>query len=250
MELTVSVSTVIFLAEPSPDGFPLPPTEDVVYAFVGGFGRGAAAGAAVFALPSPFPLSLPLSLPILALMVLLDALSPLSISVSDLDVPFSTPSGTRPNPRAGVLGTLISWTVSSVELAPPYPLAGDLVPDTGVTSSTSASLVAGLLSSGSAGCSDRWVAALIEGTFCSVLRGERTFGLLTGGGDLSRGETGHRGGSLGSAVVDGFWGVGALMVESDGVGFRVGVVDVERARCCVEGLLLFVLAARDGLTSL
>ena len=85
------------------------------------------------------------------------------------------------------------------------------------------------------------------------MRGEATLGLLTGGGDRSRGEVGHRGGSLGSAVVEGFWGVGALMVGSDETGARAGVVAAERMRCWAAaegGLVVLLLGARDGLTSL
>ena len=248
MELTVSVSTVMFLTEPSPDGFPLP-MADVVYALEGPLGR---VGADVFPLPSLFPpLSLPLSLLVLALMVLLEALSAtVSCSLSDFDTPFSPFSGTRLSPRAGVLGRLISCTVSSVEFVPLKPLAGDRVPDTGVASSPSTSEAACLPSVWSVGGGDR--RALID-ALGSALRGETTLGLPTGGGDRSRGDIGQRGGSLGSAVVGGFWGVGALRVGSDETGGREGVVAADSMRCwaAVEGGLLGVVAgARDGLTSL
>jgi hypothetical protein len=250
MELTVSVSTVMFLADPSPDGFPLPAAV-AVYAFVGALGRGAAAGG-VFALPSLFPpLSLPLSLLVLALTVLLEALSaPLSCSVSGFAAPFALSSGTGPRPRAGVLGKLFSCTVSSVELAPLNPLAGDLVPAMDDTSSPSASGAAGLPFACSEGCGGRW--RPIEGGLGSGLRGETTAGLLTGGGDRSLGETGHRGGSLSSVVTDGFWGVGALIVGSEETGCRAGVVAAD-SRCCAAvegGLVVVVLEARVGLTSL
>ena len=79
IELTVSVSTVIFLADPSPEGFPLPAP---VNTFVAGpLGRTVVCGAADvdLILISPFPpLSLPLSFAAVvgfALMVFVDALS-------------------------------------------------------------------------------------------------------------------------------------------------------------------------------
>jgi hypothetical protein len=132
-----------------------------------------------------------------------------------------------------------------MEFAPLNPLAGDLMPAAD-GSSPSASVVAGF----SSGRSGRW--RLIAGGFGSALRGEVTLGLLTGGGDRNRGETGHRGASLGSAVEDGFWGVGALMVGSEATGCREGVVTAERTRCWAAadgGLLEEPLGARDGLTS-
>ena len=97
IELTVSVSTVMFLVEPSPAGFPLPTPAPVLCDFVvAPLGRGAATGAveADLILISPFPpLSLPLSLATVLDFDLIDLLKALSttmsFSVKSLDVPFS-----------------------------------------------------------------------------------------------------------------------------------------------------------------
>jgi len=76
-------------------------------------------------------------------------------------------------------------------------------------------------------------------------------GLLIGGGDRSRGETGQRGVSLMSEVRDSFWGTGAFIVESDEAGWRVGIEAADSALCwaAAEGGFVLVLAERDGLTS-
>jgi hypothetical protein len=92
---------------------------------------------------------------------------------------------------------------------------------------------------------------LINGDSCSVLRGEVTEVLLTGGGDRSLGDIGQRGVSLSSDVTDSFCGTGALITGSDVVGCSLGVVAADRALCCAAadgGLVL--LAEREGLTSL
>ena len=69
-----------------------------------------------------------------------------------------------------------------------------------------------------------------------------------GGGDLSRGETGHRGDSLKCSWVVGDF-TGAPNVESDVTGRRVGVV-VEESVLVVEDVgLLAGLPSREGLTS-
>lgn len=57
---------------------------------------------------------------------------------------------------------------------------------------------------------------------------------------------------MSSVVTDGFWGVGALIVGSEETGCRAGVVAAD-SRCCAAvegGLVVVVLAARVGLTSL
>ena len=71
-----------------------------------------------------------------------------------------------------------------------------------------------------------------------------------GGGDLSLGDTGHRGDSLSSDVASSFWGTGAFSVGSDIAGWRFGVVAADNTLCCAaeDGGLL--LAGREGLTSL
>src|SRR5450756_16116 len=76
-------------------------------------------------------------------------------------------------------------------------------------------------------------------------------GLLTGGGERSLGDTGQRGVSLISDVMEGFWGTGAFTVESEEAGWRVGMEAADNALCwaAAEGGFVFVLAARDGLTS-
>jgi hypothetical protein len=56
-------------------------------------------------------------------------------------------------------------------------------------------------------------------------------GLFMGGGDRSLGDTGHRGASLKSEVMEGFWGAGARIVDSDCVGCRVGIDAAESALC-------------------
>jgi hypothetical protein len=92
---------------------------------------------------------------------------------------------------------------------------------------------------------------LIEGTSCSVLRDEITECLLIGGGDRSLGDMGQRGVSLISDVTMDFWGPGALTVESDTAGYKLGVVAADSALCvaAAEGGLAVVLADREGLRS-
>lgn len=206
IELTVSVSTVIFLAEPSPEGFPLPaPVNDFV---AGPLGRAVVCGAADvdLILISPFPpLSLPLSLAVVvgfgALTVVVEALS-VEFSCSVVNFNVSTFSKTRSNSNPGVFGWLISCTVSSVELAPLTPLAGVLIPGIDNESSVSVSVVPCFPSCDSAEVVDRWT--LIEGVSWSVFRGERIEDLLTGGGDRSLGDIGQRGDSRTSELTEGF----------------------------------------------
>jgi hypothetical protein len=76
--------------------------------------------------------------------------------------------------------------------------------------------------------------------------------LLIGGGDRSLGETGQRGVSFSSEVMDSFRGTGARMeLESEVDGCSLGVAAAESTLCCAaaEGGLLRLLG-RDGLTSL
>lgn len=56
-------------------------------------------------------------------------------------------------------------------------------------------------------------------------------GLVIGGGDRSLGDTGHRGASLISDVMEAFWGTGARIEGSDWVGCRVGIEAAESALC-------------------
>jgi len=76
-------------------------------------------------------------------------------------------------------------------------------------------------------------------------------GLFIGGGDRSRGDTGQRGASLISDVIEGFWGTGARIVGSDCTGCRAGIDAADRALCvaAAEGGFVCVLDERDGLTS-
>ena len=146
IELTVSVSTVMFRVDPSPDGFPLP--APAVNDFeVGPLGRTTGGGAteADLILISPFPpLSLPLSLARrlgFDLMVMPAYSMGFSCSVV-LEVPFVALSSAPSSVFPGVFGWLISCTVSSVELPPLTPLAGVLMPGTDNESSASLSVAA------------------------------------------------------------------------------------------------------------
>jgi hypothetical protein len=65
----------------------------------------------------------------------------------------------------------------------------------------------------------------MPGTSCSLLRNV-VRGLITGGGDLNRGDIGQRGVSLGAA---GFCGVGDLISGSDIDGCIWGMLVVESA---------------------
>jgi hypothetical protein len=150
MELTVSVSTVMFLVDPSPPAFPrpIPELNDLLE---GAFERRPACGAAevdlILISPLP-PLSLPLSMAAMlgfALIVLLEVVEAVSVKLSGSDmillVPFSFSRMPSRLNVLGVFGWLISWTVSSVELAPLVPLAGVLIPDDSNESSGSLSVV-------------------------------------------------------------------------------------------------------------
>lgn len=70
-----------------------------------------------------------------------------------------------------------------------------------------------------------WI--LIAGVSCSRREAAGPGLLSWGGGDRKRGETGHRGLSLRSEVI-GFWGVGAWICGSCGVGGSTGVVVEDR----------------------
>lgn len=68
----------------------------------------------------------------------------------------------------------------------------------------------------------------MDGISCSLRREAPGLDLLScGGGDRKRGETGHRGLSLRSETI-GFWGVGAWICGSCGVGGSTGVVVDDR----------------------
>lgn len=92
---------------------------------------------------------------------------------------------------------------------------------------------------------------MIAGTSFSVSRGDNNDCLLTGGGDRSLGDTGQRGVSLISDVTKGFWGIGALIVESDVTGCKFGVVAADNALwvAAADGGLVVVLVDREGLRS-
>jgi hypothetical protein len=53
---------------------------------------------------------------------------------------------------------------------------------------------------------------------------------VRGGGDRSLGDIGQRGVSRISGIVEGFWGTGAFIVESEVVGCSVGVDGADNAR--------------------
>lgn len=151
-ELTTSVSTVMFLVDPSPETFALLAPPVVPNGFTAGaLGRNPVTGLAevVLILISPFPpLSLPLSLAVLFAFCLLDLLVP---SFSPCFPGFSDDSSSD-------LACMISSTVSSVELtplAPLAPLAGVRMPGTVKESSTSVSFVAGFPSDWSVGWTAR-----------------------------------------------------------------------------------------------
>lgn len=75
------------------------------------------------------------------------------------------------------------------------------------------------------------------------------FGLLsTGGGDRSLGETGHRGDSRRRSWVVGDL-TGALVLDSEAAGRRVGVVEEERVRTVEDRAGLAGRPAREGLRS-
>lgn len=96
----------------------------------------------------------------------------------------------------------------------------------------------------------RW--RLIEGASWSARRGRARggmFGLLrTGGGDRSLGETGHRGDSRRRSWVVGDL-TGALVLDSEAAGRRVGVVEEDRVRTVEDRAGLAGRPAREGLRS-
>lgn len=140
-------------------------------------------------------------------------------------------------PGRGVFGWLISCTVSRVDEPLLGPRAGVLIPDDIWESSTSISEAdcefGSTCGEGVARCT------LTTGISESLLRADEAIvGLLkVGGGDLSRGEMGHRDPSRETSWVigDGFCGIGARRTVSalDGGG-KLGVVAVESCREVVE----------------
>ena len=74
---------------------------------------------------------------------------------------------------------------------------------------------------------------------------------MTGGGDLSLGDTGQRGVSLISDVTSGFCGIGALIVDSEVEGSSFGVDAADNALwvAAAEGGFAVVPADREGLGS-
>lgn len=91
---------------------------------------------------------------------------------------------------------------------------------------------------------------MIAGTSCSNLRGERIEGaFVRGGGDRSLGDIGQRGVSRISGLVEGFWGTGAFIVESELEGCRVGVDAADNARCVAAAEGGLEVTERAGLTS-
>lgn len=153
----------------------------------------------VFAFPLLWlPLSLPLS--VLVGVGFVDApsmgLSLLRFGVGSLDVVMS--AGSLVVPIAGVAGRLLSCTVSSVDPVPLTPRPGVRIPERGVVSSLSTSVVLAetsvkVVDEGEA----RSITSLGVLTPWSDLRGERTDGLVEaadGGGDFSLSDVGQRGG--------------------------------------------------------
>lgn len=69
----------------------------------------------------------------------------------------------------------------------------------------------------------------MAGLSCSVFRGEVMDSVFVGGGDLSLGDTGQRGASLISEVMDGFCGAGARMMGSDAAGCKAGIDAADKA---------------------
>lgn len=133
------------------------------------------------------------------------------------------------------------------------PLAGVLMPGTARLSSRSLSTVGCLPSFCSVG-SEAGLWRLIAGGSCSNFFGDVIENLLLeGGGERSRGDTGHRGVSLSSDVTDNFWATCEWMEDgSNTAGCNLGIEAADSARCCAaaEGGFVFALADRDGLTSL
>jgi hypothetical protein len=229
---TVSVSTVIFWVEFSCLAFTC--FEDMALdCLVTGAG-GTEVGRLVSA---RLPLSLPLSCPG-ALGLDRDAL----VSWAALSVWFSAGSFSLMWSRratsvrgVGELGRLTSCTVSSA------PRVGVRAPDCAWESSVSLSDAVWKESAGWSDGTGRWI---VGGASASLRRIDPTLALLvSGGGDRSRGETGHRG--LSGAkddLCDWYW-------ASWETGCRVGVAVAERLRGGSVGPGILVLVCRDGLMS-
>jgi len=175
MDVTVSVSTVIFCSEISP-AFPFtkPGFTDELDCLVV---RGGAAMGPDRRPALTLPLSLPLSfktiaaaLPTRFLTTELSAASGCDVSEMKLSSSFSSmdTSVPRGDPRG-----LTSWTVSKVDAVPPGPRAGVLTPDELYASSVSVSDG----TSGPEGCGGVARCKLIDGVSCSPRRGGTRFGL-------------------------------------------------------------------------
>jgi hypothetical protein len=146
IDVTVSVSTVIFRVDPSPESFPRPAAvaATTLYGFIGGtgFGRGTRGFEIVVCLIFKSSLLPPLSLPLSVVPVsdLFLRLLPKALSIilccSAFLRPSSVLSSPPPTPTAGLAGRLISCTVSRVELAPLAPRAGVRIPGTANSSSS------------------------------------------------------------------------------------------------------------------
>lgn len=136
----------------------------------------------------------------------------------------------------GVLGWLTSCTVSSCEEPPLGPLTGVLTPGSRFAAS-SPSVSEGACDEGSdgSGCGEGVaLCTFIKGGSRSLLPDDSGIAGLfrAGGGDFSRGDTGHLGVSLDlSAATEGFCGCGARCPGSfpDGGG-KVGVLVADI--CC------------------
>jgi hypothetical protein len=141
---------------------------------------------------------------------------------------------------------LTSCTVSRVDVLPPPPRAGVLMP---VARWSSASVSDGKSAGGCNGGVARWT--LIRGVSGSGLRGSPMFGLLRmGGGDRNLGETGHLGDSRRcSMVVGDLTGAPTFELKSDADGRSVGVLADDRVLDAGAGAGFACFADREGLRS-
>lgn len=193
MLATVSVSTVIFCDALS--GLALTCFEDRALDCLCTIGGGTDV---VLRSGLPVPASLPLSFSAAGKVGLAFKVWFSCIALSDLLL-FPNFSSTRCINAASVeglgeFGRLTSWTVSKA------PRAGVRRPDCSCESSVSLPDV--VCCESDAGCGEgTGRGTLIDGTSCSLRRAAGAVGLLSGGGDFSRGETGHRGLSLVSAAM-------------------------------------------------
>jgi hypothetical protein len=244
IELTVSVSTVmLFVAEASTPFFPARAEVALV--------RGVefAPVDVGLSLISPFfsPLSLPLSVVPAAADDFMFFEKACSIACCSSGSPLSFHSRELSNPTPGLPGWLDSGTVSSVVALVLTPRPGLRMPDIADGSSLSVSVFVDCVLS-----FDDWNrSVLIGGCSWSVFRA-MPVGLLIGGGDLRRGDIGHRGVSLNSVGTVIFCGCGATMAVSDVEGLRRGVFVADSALCtaALDGTFgIAALADRDGLGS-